>query len=493
MSKKAVNIFLLVFSQAINFIILFLFTPYLVRALPKAVYGSYSQTLFITEFINVLTSMAIVQVAMMIFSNKNYSLLDSLKTTIYFTFGAGLVGAVLCYLFSFWAPSLFDNSDLRLMLQIYGISIIGNRLNQVLNQALIRIEKAKSIMYISIIANFIKLILAVIAIRVYDSIWFMLLIYALEPIISSFIQLIILKRSNYLEGKYNFEIIRSIFHIGAPLYIVEILGASYTYISGMYISYFLNQESYAVYKNGSIELPVIGTLYGTISIIFMTDMMRHIQEKDYIKVATKKREIISATAVLLYPVAIFFIFYSKDFILLYYSQKYFESYKIFIVFTIILFIRIQNYTDVLVMLQKSKYVMYSFLVFLLVNLSSNFILMRYFDILGSAIATALSVLILAWMQLHITIKQLQVKYSDYINLITLAKITSISALAIFLFKYCSQWVHLNGVISMILAGALLVPGLILLFIKMKFIEISHFEKLFEKIPIFGSKLYRMLC
>lgn len=493
MSKKAVNIFLLVFSQAINFIILFLFTPYLVRALPKAVYGSYSQTLFITEFISVLTSVAIVQVAMMIFSNKNYSLPDSLKTTIYFTLGAGLVGAILCFLFSFWAPLLFDNPDLRLMLQIYGISIIGNRLNQVLNQALIRIEKAKSIMYLSIITNFIKLILAVIAIKVYESVWLMLLIYAVEPIVSSMIQMIILKRNKYLQGKYNFQIIKSIFNIGAPLFIVEILGASYTYISGMYISYFLNQESYAVYKNGSIELPVIGTLYGTISIIFMTDMMRHIQEKDYKKVATKKREIISATAVLLYPVALFFIFYSKEFILLYLSQKYFESYKIFIVFTLILFIRIQNYTDVLVMMQKSKFVMYSFLVFLLVNLSSNIILMRYFDILGSAIATALSVFVLAWMQLHITIKQLKVKYSDYINLKILAKITCISALAIFLFKYSSEWVHLNGVISMIVAGAILVPGLILLFIKMKFIEISHFEKLFEKIPIFGAKLYRILC
>ncbi|MBK7690637.1 MAG: hypothetical protein IPJ31_05805 [Bacteroidetes bacterium] len=67
MSKKAVNVLLLTISQGVNVLLLFLFTPYLVRVLEKNVYGTYLQTLLIADIISILTSIAIVQSAMMLF------------------------------------------------------------------------------------------------------------------------------------------------------------------------------------------------------------------------------------------------------------------------------------------------------------------------------------------------------------------------------------------------------------------------------------------
>ena len=74
MSKKAVNVILLTISQGVNVVLLFLFTPYLVRALEKSLYGSYLQVVLIADVISIITSIAVVQIAMMLFSNLQKTL-----------------------------------------------------------------------------------------------------------------------------------------------------------------------------------------------------------------------------------------------------------------------------------------------------------------------------------------------------------------------------------------------------------------------------------
>lgn len=64
------------------------------------------------------------------------------------------------------------------------------------------------------------------------------------------------------------------------------------------------------------------------------------------------------------------------------------------------------------------------------NFGLNILLSKYFGILGCAIATVFSVYLLAFIQLHITIKQLGVKYSQYINFKALGFILGISLLLI---------------------------------------------------------------
>lgn len=491
MSNKAVNVLLLTISQGVNVLLLFLFTPYLVRALEKNIYGTYLQTLLIADIVSILTSIAIVQLAMMLFSNIKKNFENSLKTVILFTLGGGIIGAGICFLFSYFAPGIFGNNLIGTYLQIFAISIIGSKLNFVLNQAMIKVGKTQFLMILSICSNFIKLCLALVAIKVYHSVHLLLLIYAIEPITSSLLQLLVLRKMRLLGGTFDPTLIKEIFSIGFPIYLVEILGNSYTYIAGFIISIHLNEEQYAVYRNGSIELPIIGVLYATISTIFMADMSVSVQLNKFAAVAEMKKKIITTTAIVLYPVAIFFIFYSKEFILLYMSEKYVDSYKVFIVFCFALLIRFQNYTDVLILLKKSKYVLLSFLVFIVCNISLNLILSKSFGILGCAVATIFSVYILAFMQLHIVIRQLKVAYKDYIEVDKLLKIVGISVLIIGISKLIFMYLNISILASFILAGITTLPILLFYFLKNQYIEVGLYKNLFDKIPIFGSKLFKL--
>lgn len=492
MNNKALNAFLLILSQAVNVIIVFLFTPYLVRALPKEIYGSYSQVLFISEFIGILTSLAITQIAMMFFTRTEFEFSDYLKTILVFTLGAGLVGFVLCLGFSVIAPTIFDNPILGVLLKIYAFNLIGTKVNQVLNQAMIKLNETKKVMLISIGSNFTKLTLALISIKLYHSIEMLLWIYALEPIVSAAIQYFILYHKNLMNGKFRRPIFMEIFSIGIPLYLVEILGASYTYIAGFIIGINLNQTQYAIYRNGSFELPVIGTIYGTISLIFMGDLSKYIQEGNFSLVAKIKKKIITSTAVIIFPIAVYFIFFSKEFILLYMSEKYIESYKVFIVFTMALLIRLQNYTDVLILMKKSRYVLLSFAVFLVLNVVLNVSLSFSLGIIGCALATIISVVVLAFMQLHITIKELAVKYIDFIDFSGLLKILIICILWIGAIKGISYFIHSRPIIILSISVVICLPTLYIYLLKKKFADITQFKSIFEKIPILGPKLYNYL-
>ena len=492
MSKKAVNVLLLTISQGVNIVLTFLFTPYLVRVLDKNIFGSYSQTVLLADLTSLLTSVAIIQIAMMFFSNVEKKIEDIIKTILIFTISGGVLGFVLFYIFSYLAPHFFDNDLLSMYMKVFAISILGNKLNLVLNQAMIRVEQTKYLVKLSILTNFVKLTLALVAIKYFNSILLFLFVYSLEPIVSSAIQLLKLYKLNYLNGRFDKQIVHEVFHIGLPLYVVEILGNSYTYIAGFIISINLNEEQFAIYRNGSFELPIIGTIYVTISTIFMSDMSIKIQQKSYESVAAMKKKIITTTAVILFPVAIFTIFFSREFILLYMSEKYIESYKVLIIFSIALLIRFQNYTDVLVLLKKSKYVLLSFIVFMISNVSLNLILSKYYGILGCAVATVFSVYILAFMQLHIVIRELKVTYNDYIDIPKLLKILLASILFTGGVKLALYYLHSNILFTFLIGGMITIPSLVLYFIKKRYIEIELYKSIFLKIPIFGDIIYSFL-
>ncbi|HPI55338.1 MAG TPA: oligosaccharide flippase family protein, partial [Chitinophagaceae bacterium] len=414
------------------------------------------------------------------------------KTITGFTLMAGAVGILISIGFSFFAPSLFDNPLLGTLLKVYAISLLGNKLSQVLNQALIRVNRTKQVMLISVLFNFVKLVLALIAIQKFHSISMLLIIYGVEPILNSAVQYLILARGNFTKGHFKHQLLKDIFAIGFPLYLVEILGASYTYIAGFIISINLNETQYAIYRNGSFEIPVVGTIYSTISILFMADMSKYIHEGNFKLIAQIKRRIISTTAVIIFPVAIYFIFFSKDFILMYMSSKYLESYKVFMVFTAALLLRTQNYMDVLVLLKKTKYVLFSFAVFLVTNISLNIGLSYSFGILGCAAATIFSVLILATLQLFLTIRELKVTINDYIDFAGLAKILIISIAWIALFKLGSMELGFPAIPTFLFTASVSLSTLYIFFIKRKFIDIHQFKPIFEKIPLVGMRVFNLL-
>lgn len=491
-SSKSKNILLLVLSQAINLIILFLFTPYLVRALPQEQFGTYSQVLLIAEFIGVLVSLAVVQIAMMVFTKPDVPFSDAFKTVFRFNLISSLLGVVFMWLFSTFASSVFRNESLTFLLILFSPYVLGLKMNAVFNQALIRLNESKFILYVTVSMNLLKLTLAFVAVHYYHSLPAMMVVYALDPVLQSTIQYIKIYLLGHTKGHFSMKLFKDLIPIALPLYLVELFGASYAYISGFVISININENAYAIYKNGSFEIPVISSIYSTISMVFMGDLSKMVFERDYLTLALTKKKIISTTALLVFPVAIYFMFFSREFILFYYSAKYAATIPVFIIFTGAMFIRIQNYTDVLVLIGNSKLVLLSFFVFMVSNIVLNILLSSWFGVVGCALATIVSVYLLAGLQLHFTIRKLQVNWSDYIDLKKLFQIVLLSILVILpvrlMFHYFEGPYWLNLMLSFCLSMSVYV----FVAFKTRIAEIAVFQPFLERIPYFGTRIYNLL-
>ncbi|QLH47037.1 MAG: oligosaccharide flippase family protein [Bacteroidota bacterium] len=218
-SSKSKNILLLVLSQAINLIILFLFTPYLVRALPQEQFGTYSQVLLIAEFIGVLVSLAVVQIAMMVFTKPDVPFSDAFKTVFRFNLISSLLGVVFMWLFSTFASSVFRNESLTFLLILFSPYVLGLKMNAVFNQALIRLNESKFILYVTVSMNLLKLTLAFVAVHYYHSLPAMMVVYALDPVLQSTIQYIKIYLLGHTKGHFSMKLLR----ISFPLHCHYIL------------------------------------------------------------------------------------------------------------------------------------------------------------------------------------------------------------------------------------------------------------------------------
>jgi hypothetical protein len=103
-----------------------------------------------------------------------------------------------------------------------------------------------------------------------------------------------------------------------------------------------------------------------------------------------------------------------------------------------------------------------------------------------------SVYLLAFIQVYFTVRELGVRVSDYVDWKKLILIVLISAVFIaavkilFGFFNAPLWIVLSSSIS------LTVPVLIILFIKLRFMDIEPMRVIFEKIPFFGKRFYQLL-
>ena len=108
--------------------------------------------------------------------------------------------------------------------------------------------------------------------------------------------------------------------------------------------------------------------------------------------------------------------YATDVMTLLYSSKYISGSNVFRIYTLVLLLRVTYFGMILNSKGKTKFIFYSSLLSLILNLVLNYIFYKLFGFIEPAIATLLSIAIVQFAQLiatskivNITIKYLSVE------------------------------------------------------------------------------------
>ena len=169
----------------------------------------------------------------------------------------------------------------------------------------------------------------------------------------------------------------------------DILGVLVKWTDKWLILFFLPAAEFAVYFNGTYEIPVFMIILGAIGSVSLVDFSK-IKENDGsgVKVLFEKPSLLMAS--LVFPAFWFFLFYSDAFILTLFGSKYAASIPIFEISILILPVRIIYSTTVLQVYNRTDLIVKGSVIDFIIGVLLMWILYPFWGIRGLAIAFVIS-------------------------------------------------------------------------------------------------------
>lgn len=178
-----------------------------------------------------------------------------------------------------------------------------------------------------------------------------------------------------------------------PLGLASVIGTITIQLASMVVSLMTSPEDFAIYANGAKEVPFIGIVTGSISIVIMADMAHKIKQGD-LKTALelfRKASVVSAS--FLIPVMIFLMIYADSFINILYSSKYEASAIPFRIYLFAIPVRIAYYGSAFIALGKTKAILFRSILDLCLTAVFCYFLVLWFGFNGAPLGLILTMFI----------------------------------------------------------------------------------------------------
>ncbi len=287
-------------------------------------------------------------------------------------------------------------------------------------------NNTKLVSFITSLSSLIVILTAIIYLSNEPRYIGIVIIKSVVPIIS-LVYLIIFSQISLMRERINhykmFFYAKDILRTSIPFGIGSILSGISIQIDKLYVATLTTPESYAIYANGAIEIPLIGVITGSISSVLVSDMSLKIQNGDIIGAKKLFETAASKSALFLFPLLIFFAINAKSFMILLYSEKYIDSFIPFRILLLLLPIRIVVFGSALIALGKSKVILKRGFFELIFNIILSYILFKLIGVNGVALST---VIVTYLWTVPLNLKEIatgfNVPYIDLFNLKVLSKI-----------------------------------------------------------------------
>ncbi|WP_341838416.1 oligosaccharide flippase family protein [Chitinophaga pollutisoli] len=311
-SDKVSKIIIVFMGQMFNLLLLFLLTPYLSRSLSKHEFGTFSQVQLLSTLIVAIFSLGLSRIFYLVIEKREFEKKDAFKTIMFMAFILGLAGSIASFFSSpLWAI-LLKNPYIQLPLTIYAPFFLLNSLNLLLELTLIHKGLIRRDMTIIIASNILKLGLLLLSIQIWRSFTFIFwIIGTIAPLAQTIMYLFSIPLREFFEGTLRKHIYKFIIKIGLPLGVTGVLAASYTYLAGFFVSNMFNTEDFAIYRNGSFEIPFLGIIATSVASILTPQFANLLAEGKREEVARLKTLSISEVAAISYPIIFVILFLQK--------------------------------------------------------------------------------------------------------------------------------------------------------------------------------------
>lgn len=413
---RAKSIAFLSIGRGINAMVNLLFLPYMARALSYDDYATYGQILLIIEICLILISVANNQYLYILFSKPNqFNKKDVLLNSTLVNIVLSLIIVSALYFATPLFVNGFKNPKLSPSLLLYSCTILPSLLISTFNYVLYFFKRVKHALLIEVVLNLLRVSAIVIGVQHYKSIE---TVFVLLTIVHFAVLLFYFKKFpiHFWAGRFKKKIIKLFFKYGYTIGFIAITGILIKRTDGYMISSIFHPEDYAIYRMGAIEIPFLMTIFSSVTSIILPDVAKLFHQNKIKEIILLKRKASAGAAMVIYPPLIFILIFATPFLLFYLGNKYAESITIFAIYNIILFIRINDYRDILIAASKTRFMLTVDISIFLLNILLNLLFIYFFGILGAVIASVITLFILSSILLRKTLQTIKSSFFEMFDI-----------------------------------------------------------------------------
>ncbi|MFC1596894.1 lipopolysaccharide biosynthesis protein, partial [Planctomycetota bacterium] len=189
--------------------------------------------------------------------------------------------------------------------------------------------------------------------------------------------------------------LRQQFLYAVPLGLAALAGTIDRSIDKVMVGALTTPESFAVYVNGAVEIPLIAVLTGSVAAVLVVEYNRLYREDRLVEVVALIHRAMLKCALVLIPVMLFLLCVAPELMRLVYGPTYEASATPFRIYLFLLPMRTLNFGAILMATRRSGHVLVQSVITLLANVILTYYAIAFFGAIGAAIASVVVVYLVA--------------------------------------------------------------------------------------------------
>lgn len=425
LGKDAIN---LTVSKVITMVIAMISAMLLSRFRTLEEYGTYSQLLLVIQLAISIFTLGLPYSINFFLAKANS--LEEKRTFLstYYIFNTILcvITGMILYFITPFIINYFNNSLIQNFMYVLAILPWANVIAASIENVLVVYQKTVNLMIFRALNSLSLLLIIFVAIVLKMSFNAYMMMYVIvQSLFAIIVYLIVKNLVNHFEFSFNKFLVHKILKFSIPLGLATMVGTISIELDKMIIGAYFSTDQLAIYTNASKEMPVT-IIAASLTAVLMPQLVRLLKDN-------KKEEAIKLwgeTTVLSYVFICFFatvlFVFAPQIITVLYSEKYLPGTDIFRVYSIFLLFRVTYFGMILNSIGKTKFVFYSSLASLVLNVIFNFMFLYLFGIVGPAFATLFSTSVVALAQLIYSGKVLSISLKNIFPWKALRNITIVN-------------------------------------------------------------------
>ncbi len=385
--------------------------------------GEYETLLFIAGGVSFFWLNSIIKSFLSSFINT------SEKTSDIFNFYILILGFGIIIFFILKSLIISEITDLHSVryvnLLIYYILLLGT--SSISEYILLVKNKVKTIFIYGIISFSFQVLLIAVSIFYFNSINYILYSLILISILRNIYAFYLV--SVYSKLKLSIPFIKNNLKLSYPLMLSFILSGSAQYIDGFIVKYKFNDSTFAIFRYGTKEFPLLIILSDALSNALINEFKGNVKNT----LAKLKKKSLNITN-FLFPVSIVLLLTSNYLFQYVFNKQFEESAVIFDIYLLLIISRLVFPQTIMLGMRNTKMIFIASLIEFIINVSLSLLFVQYYGIEGIAFATVIAFLIEKIFLIYKLKQTYKISASEYINIKRIS-LFSLLLITLFIFKY----------------------------------------------------------